>query len=69
MEINIYDYVSEDELSHHKEIIQDKERKNIYDDGVVKISIVRKGKRTYTFVDKFGDKKLNDALNEMVKLV
>lgn len=69
MEINIYDYLSESELRQHKEMLQDKERKNIYDDGVVKISIFKSGRKIYTFIDKFGHKKLNDALNEMVKLV
>ena len=29
MEINIYDYLSESELRQHKEMLQDKERKNI----------------------------------------
>ena len=49
--------------------LQSGQSKNIYSDTNIDIEIKKVGRRIYTFVNKYGDEKLNNALNSVCGLV
>lgn len=56
-------------LESYKKSLKTNEIKDIYKDDNIRISLWKKGRKVFTFIDEFGDKKLNNALNEMCNLV
>ena len=58
-----------DKLEAYKLELKTNEIKDIYKDNNIRISLWKRGRRVFTFIDEFGSKKLNTALNEMCNLV
>ena len=69
MGLKISDYIESEELEVYKKNLKTNEVKDIYRDDNIRISLWKKGRKIFTFIDEFGDKKLNHALNEMCNLV
>ena len=65
----IFDYIEIGKLEYYKKSLKTNEIKDIYKDDNIRISLWKKGRKVFTFIDEFGDKKLNNALNEMCNLV
>lgn len=66
---NIFMYVKEDEYSNYKKNLKNGESKIIYSDSKIDIEIRKVGKKVYTFINKYGDKNLNEVLNNICSLV
>lgn len=69
MGVKIFDYIESGKLESYKNNLKTNEIKDIYRDDNIRISLWKKGRKVFTFIDEFGDKKLNNALNEMCNLV
>ena len=69
MAFNIYDFMSEKDYIEVCKNLKTKETKVIYSDNSMDIEIRRVGKRILTFVNIYGNKKLNEALNDVCSLV
>ena len=69
IDIKIFDYIEIGKLEYYKKSLKTNEIKDIYKDDNIRISLWKKGRKVFTFIDEFGDKKLNNALNEMCNLV
>ncbi|WP_294365364.1 hypothetical protein [uncultured Clostridium sp.] len=69
MGVKIFDYIESGKLESYKKSLETNEIKDIYRDDNIRISLWKKGRKVYTFIDEFGDKKLDNALNEMCNLV
>lgn len=67
MVIDIYDFAKEEEYKEFCKRLESDETKMIYSDDNVDIDIKRAGKRILTFVNTYGDKKLNEVLNNVCK--
>ncbi|MGL5614918.1 MAG: hypothetical protein ACRDD2_01640 [Sarcina sp.] len=66
---DILEYLTEED---YNDIIKDLEKnkfKKIYEDEKTIIKVVRRGKKTYTFINKFGTEELDTALNNICSLV
>lgn len=61
--ISIEDYINETKGLKSGQI------KNIYSDMNIDIEIKKVGRKIYTFVNKYGEEKLNNALNKVCSLV
>ncbi|MBP1890127.1 hypothetical protein J2Z53_001711 [Clostridium moniliforme] len=62
-------YVSIEEYTNEIKVLKSGQSKSIYSDTDIDIEIKKVGKKIYTFVNKYGDKKLNTALNNICSLV
>jgi len=69
MGIRIFDYIEVGKLESYKKQLKVNEIKDIYRDDNIRISLWKKGSKVFTFIDEFGEKKINNALNEMCNLV
>ncbi len=68
MEVNVFDYV---EMDKYKEIcskLKSNEVRRIYSDNQIYIDVKKVGRKVYTFINTFGSKKLNEALNGIYSL-
>ncbi|EGS5728217.1 TPA: hypothetical protein I9089_002040 [Clostridium perfringens] len=61
-------YVSEEHYWESIKELENNKFKKIYEDEHTTIRVVKKGKKTYTFISRFGLKKLNEALNNICSL-
>lgn len=66
---NIFMYVKEDEYNKYKKNLKNGESRIIYSDSKIDIEIIKVGKKVYTFINKYGDKNLNEVLNNICSLV
>lgn len=66
---NIFMYVKEDEYNKYKKNLKNGESKIIYSNSKIDIEIRKVGKKVYTFINKYGDKNLNEVLNNICSLV
>lgn len=66
---NIFMYVKEDEYNKYKKNLKNGESKIIYSDSKIDIEIKKVGRKVYTFINKYGDKNLNEVLNNICSLV
>lgn len=66
---DIFMYVKEDEYNKYKKNLKNGESKIIYSDSKIDIEIRKVGKKVYTFINKYGDKNLNEVLNNICSLV
>lgn len=66
---NIFMYVKEDEYNKYKKNLKNGESKIIYSDSKIDIEMRKVGKKVYTFINKYGDKNLNEVLNNICSLV
>lgn len=66
---NIFMYVKEDEYNKYKKNLKSGESRVIYSDSKIDIEIRKAGKKVYIFINKYGDKNLNEVLNNICSLV
>ncbi len=62
-------YITVEYYTNEIKSLKSGQSKNIYSDTDVDIEIKKIGRRIYTFVNKYGDEKLNTALNNVCSLV
>lgn len=67
--INIHDFVKEEEYKKFCKSINGNEIKIIYNDNNIDIEIKKVGRRIFTFINTYGDKKINEVLNNVCSLV
>lgn len=65
----IIKYVTAEVYINETKDLKNGERKNIYSDMITDIEVEKVGRKIYTFVNKYGEGKLNDALNNLCGLV
>lgn len=69
MEVNIFNYIEKDKFEEMCNKLKSNEIRRIYDDNHIDIEIKKVGKRVFTFINTYGDKKINQALNNICSLV
>lgn len=69
MEINIFNYIEKDKFEEMCNKLKSNEIRRIYDDNHIDIEIKKVGKRVFTFINTYSDKKINQALNNICSLV
>ena len=62
-------YISIEEYINETKALKSGQSKNIYSDKYVDIEIKKVGRKIYTFVNKYGEEKLNTVLNNICSLV
>ena len=62
-------YISIEDYINETKALKSGQSKNIYSDTYVDIEIKKVGRRIYTFVNKYGEEKLNTVLNNICSLV
>ncbi|XZK75512.1 hypothetical protein ACSXCI_01990 [Clostridium perfringens] len=66
---DINKYVSIEEYTNEIKVLKSGQSKSIYSDTDIDIEIKKVRRKIYTFVNKYGDEKLNTALNNICSLV
>lgn len=67
--MDIFNYIEKEKYKYIKNSLKPGEDKVIFERTDIKITLKRRKKKIYTFIDEFeGKKNINDALNEMIKL-
>ena len=69
MTFNICDFMKEKEYQEFCNSLKTNETKVIYSDDIIDIEIKKLGRKILTFVNTYGDKKINEALNNVCSLV
>lgn len=69
MEVNIFNYIEKDKYEKMCNELKSNEIRKIYDDNHIDIEIKKVGKRVFTFINIYGNKKINEALNNICSLV
>ena len=69
MEVNIFNYIEKEKYEEMYNELKSNEIRKIYDDNHIDIEIKKVGKRIFTFINTYGDKKINEALNNVCSLV
>ncbi len=69
MEVDIFKYIEKDKYEELCNKLKSNEIRRIYDDDYIDIEIKKVGKRVFTFINTYGDKKINQALNNICSLV
>lgn len=62
-------YISIEDYINETKALKSGQSKNIYSDTDIDIEIKKVGRKIYTFVNKYGEEKLNTALNNICSLV
>ena len=62
-------YISIEEYINETKALKSGQSKNIFSDTYVDIEIKKVGRKIYTFVNKYGEEKLNTVLNNICSLV
>ena len=62
-------YISIEDYINETKALKSGQSKNIYSDTYVDIEIKKVGRKIYTFVNKYGEEKLNNVLNNICSLV
>lgn len=65
----IIKYISIEDYVNETKALKSGQSKNIYSDIDIDIEIKKVGRKIYTFVNKYGEEKLSDALNKVCSLV
>lgn len=66
---NILKYITEELFNEYKKNIKSGQTKTIYSDKTMDIEIKKVGRKIYTFINNYGEKKLNEVLNNICGLV
>ena len=66
--INIYDFIKVDKLDDLKKSLKPGDDKVIYEDEKLKITLKKRGRKVYTFIDEFSNNNINEILQEVVNL-
>ena len=69
MTIDIHDFVKEVEYKEICNNLKDNETKIIYSDNIIDIEITKVRRKIFTFIDTYGDKEINEVLNNVCSLV
>ena len=69
MMIDIHDFVNEEEYRRLYKTLKVNETRVIYNDNNIDIAIKKVGRKIFTFVNIYGDKKINEVLNNICSLV
>ena len=69
MRFNICDFMQEKEYNEFCSSLKTNETKVIYSDDIIDIEIKKVGRKILTFVNTYGDKKINEVLNNICSLV
>lgn len=69
MRFNICDFMQEREYKEFCDNLKINETKVIYSDDILDIEIKKVGRKILTFVNTYGDKKINEALNNVCSFV
>ncbi|MBI6064622.1 hypothetical protein P5E79_11290 [Clostridium perfringens] len=64
----VLNYVDFDTLDLEKSKLKSGQTKKIYSDTTVEIEIKKIGKKVFTFINKFGEREINVALNKVLSL-
>lgn len=67
--VDVLEYIDKDVLNKHKKSISNGEDKVIFENDNIKITLKKRGRKTFIFIDEYGTRSVNSALNAMVKLV
>lgn len=62
-------YITVEYYTNEIKSLKSGQSKNIYSDTYVDIEIKKVGRKIYTFVNKYGEEKLNTVLNNICSLV
>lgn len=65
----IIKYISIEDYVNETKSLKSGQSKKIYTDIDIDIEIKKVGRKIYTFVNKYGEEKLSDALNKVCSLV
>ena len=65
---DILEYVTEIEYNEAIKELKNNKFKKIYEDHKTSIKIIKRNKRIYTFINHYGSKKLDEALNNICSL-
>ncbi|MGM9978196.1 MAG: hypothetical protein ACI33J_05310 [Clostridium sp.] len=69
MTFNICDFMKEKEYQEFCNSLKTNETKVIYSDDNIDIEIKKVGRRIFTLINIYGDKKINEVLNNICSLV
>lgn len=68
MEVNIFDYIEKDKLEDIKKNLKTGEDKVIFESENIKITLKKRGRKVYTFIDEFSKNDINKVLQKVVNL-
>lgn len=68
MEVNIFDYIEKDKLEDIKRNLKTGEDKVIFESKNIKITLKKRGRKVYTFIDEFSRNDINKILQKVVNL-
>ena len=68
MEVNIFDYIEKDKLEDIKRNLKTGEDKVIIESKNIKITLKKRGRKVYTFIDEFSRNDINKILQKVVNL-
>lgn len=68
MEVNIFDYIEKDQLEAIKKKLKTGEDKVIFESENIKITLKKRGRKVYTFIDEFSRNDINKILQKVVNL-
>ncbi|WP_332834021.1 hypothetical protein [Clostridium perfringens] len=66
---DILEYLTQENYNYAIKDLEKNKLKKIYEDEKTIIKVIKRGRRIYTFINKFGTKKLDTALNNICSLV
>ena len=66
---DILEYLTQENYNYAIKDLEKNKLKKIYEDEKTIIKVIKRGRRIYTFINKFGTKKSDTALNNICSLV
>lgn len=66
---DVLEYLTQESYDYAIRDLEKNKFKKIYEDDKTIIKVVKRDRRIYTFINKFGTKKLDTALNNICSLV
>lgn len=66
---NIFVYIEEELFNECKKNLKNGQTKTIYSDEKIDIEIKKVGRKVYTFINHYGEEKINNALNTVNSLL
>lgn len=68
MEVNIFDYIEKDKLEAIRKSLKTGEDRIIFESEKIKITLKKRGRKVYTFIDEFSRNDINKILQKVVNL-
>ena len=70
MNINIFNYIDMDKLEAIKRTLKNGDNKVIYENDKMKITLKKRGKKIYTFIDEFkNNRNINKILQNIINMI